>query len=469
LFSRAYTTCPSCIPARHSLLTGLFPATSGVVGFKGRPYLAHVAELNRRRRLHNGARPVGPCTRSRRRALWLPKEFRLDVRGRGRLRQLPQKDAPETGGIRPLVEKLGRRTTAGKPNLAAGRNFLHPNAWVAGQARKALQDVPSDKPLFSDGGRLFRRIRRCFRRSVASTITRNKSVPSPAHGDWGDWAALTTNGRQSGPSRAARRRTVARRGRPATSGIEQLDLAGGRSSSPISKSGAAKPAGLADCVHDRSWRNAWRPRFFTAMRAVRRFGPIFHFIVAGSPDWVFRRGLVSDQPDCLEDIMPTPCSRWPARNAPSRWTAINLAPALRREKQIVRALLHLDTRGVLTARNRLFHALTTSLQIHLAAARWNRTVFDLDKDPRESATWQRTIATRGIGKVADNDGSTDWPAARKSFRSAASWSPGRPYPPLQGGRASANRIGPFAEQDKSRNFRFGFCWVRVRAFFTASR
>src|SRR5678816_1374757 len=37
LFRRAYTTCPSCIPARHSLLTGLFPATSGVVGYAGRP------------------------------------------------------------------------------------------------------------------------------------------------------------------------------------------------------------------------------------------------------------------------------------------------------------------------------------------------------------------------------------------------------------------------------------------------
>src|SRR5262245_31170320 len=37
LFRRAYTTCPSCIPARFSLLTGLYPSTSGVVGFKGKP------------------------------------------------------------------------------------------------------------------------------------------------------------------------------------------------------------------------------------------------------------------------------------------------------------------------------------------------------------------------------------------------------------------------------------------------
>src|SRR5664279_1974848 len=37
LFRRAYSTCPSCIPARHALLTGLFPATSGMVGYAARP------------------------------------------------------------------------------------------------------------------------------------------------------------------------------------------------------------------------------------------------------------------------------------------------------------------------------------------------------------------------------------------------------------------------------------------------
>ena len=34
LFRRTYTTVPACIPARHPLLTGLFPQTSGVAGFK---------------------------------------------------------------------------------------------------------------------------------------------------------------------------------------------------------------------------------------------------------------------------------------------------------------------------------------------------------------------------------------------------------------------------------------------------
>ena len=37
LFRRAYVTVPSCVPARYGFLTGLFPQTSGVVGFKTKP------------------------------------------------------------------------------------------------------------------------------------------------------------------------------------------------------------------------------------------------------------------------------------------------------------------------------------------------------------------------------------------------------------------------------------------------
>ncbi len=33
-FTRAYTSCPSCIPARRAMLTGLFPANNGVVGYR---------------------------------------------------------------------------------------------------------------------------------------------------------------------------------------------------------------------------------------------------------------------------------------------------------------------------------------------------------------------------------------------------------------------------------------------------
>src|SRR5512137_2913056 len=35
-FRRAYSTVPSCIPARFAVLTGQFPQTSGVVGYKAK-------------------------------------------------------------------------------------------------------------------------------------------------------------------------------------------------------------------------------------------------------------------------------------------------------------------------------------------------------------------------------------------------------------------------------------------------
>lgn len=36
-FRRGYTTCPSCIPARRALLTGQYPATNGLPGFRRSP------------------------------------------------------------------------------------------------------------------------------------------------------------------------------------------------------------------------------------------------------------------------------------------------------------------------------------------------------------------------------------------------------------------------------------------------
>ncbi len=37
-FSRAYSSCPVCIPARRSLLTGQFPSTHGVLGYASKPW-----------------------------------------------------------------------------------------------------------------------------------------------------------------------------------------------------------------------------------------------------------------------------------------------------------------------------------------------------------------------------------------------------------------------------------------------
>src|SRR5690348_11191164 len=109
LFQRAYTTCPSCIPARYSLLTGLYPATSGVVGFKGKPitqptlprlladsgYMTVLAGRN----MHQV--PAGESYGFQQRILGSTyvSDDEYD--------QFLKKAAPETGGIRELMSKLG--------------------------------------------------------------------------------------------------------------------------------------------------------------------------------------------------------------------------------------------------------------------------------------------------------------------------------------------------------------------------
>ena len=52
LFRRAYVTVPSCVPARYGFLTGIFPQTSGVVGFQDQAdHRAHLARHVERGRL----------------------------------------------------------------------------------------------------------------------------------------------------------------------------------------------------------------------------------------------------------------------------------------------------------------------------------------------------------------------------------------------------------------------------------
>src|SRR6185503_9578535 len=109
LFRRAYTTCPSCIPARFSLLTGLYPSTSGVVGFKGKPIKyptlpklltdAGYTTVLAGRNMHQ----VPPGESYGYQKQILGSEYVSD----DDYDQFLKKAAPETGGIRELVSKLG--------------------------------------------------------------------------------------------------------------------------------------------------------------------------------------------------------------------------------------------------------------------------------------------------------------------------------------------------------------------------
>ena len=433
LFRRAYTTCPSCIPARHSLLTGLFPATSGVVGFKGSPITSPT--------LPKLIGDAGYTTVLAGRTMHqVPEEepygFQKRIRGSTYVAgddydSFLKKTAPETGGIRPLVEKLGLSHNGWEAKPWPLAEDLHPNAWVAGQARKALQDVSSDKPLFLTAS-FFSPHPPLFPPKRYFDYYAKQKLPAPAHGDWVNWAALTTNGDKAGhrvllegePLRAAQAGYFG--------AIDQLDdLA----------------AQLIADFKERS-RKAHRPWLivFTTDHGemlgdhgfYRKCEPYegsanIPFIVAGSPELGFRRGLVSDQPVCLEDIMPTLLALAGA-TCLEPMDGINLAPALRGEKQAVRAWLHVE-HAVCYSKEQAFHALTDGRFKYI----WRpldgtEQLFDLSKDPREErdlakddsqrAELEKWRATMVQGLAGRPEG----------FSVGGKLVAGRPYPPLQGGR-----------------------------------
>lgn len=150
LFRRAYSTCPSCVPARFALLTGLFPSTSGVVGFAAQPITyptlpklladAGYTTLLVGRYMHQ--KPVDDSY-----------GYQEEIRGSTYVAgdaydEFLKQAAPETGGIRSLVAKLGVSFNRWQAKPWPLAEDLHPNVWVVSQARKTLHEVPGDKPLF---------------------------------------------------------------------------------------------------------------------------------------------------------------------------------------------------------------------------------------------------------------------------------------------------------------------------------
>src|SRR5204863_5311377 len=136
--------------ARYSLLTGLFPQTSGVVGFKARP----ITEPTLPKLLGDAGYNTVLVGRTMHQ---VPEEepygFQRRIRGSTYIAgddydSFLKQTTPEVAGIRPLVEKLGVSHNGWEAKPWPLAENLHPNAWVVDQARNVLKEVSADKPLF---------------------------------------------------------------------------------------------------------------------------------------------------------------------------------------------------------------------------------------------------------------------------------------------------------------------------------
>ncbi len=432
LFRRAYTTVPSCIPARYALMTGQFPQTSGVVGFKQKPVTSPTlprllsaagyvtalvgremhqsttdAELGYQTVLHGST--------------YVEDEYAHDLR----------QAVPGMKGIRPWVESLGLDYNLWPARPWPLKDDLHPTAWVVSKARRVISEAQAGRPLFLTTS-FYAPHPPLFPPATYFDAYMQKELPSPARGDWVQWEKLTVEGADGGHRVLLEGETLRR----AQSGyfglIEHLDhqLAPLIADFKTRSEKADRPWAIAvttdhgEMLGDHGYFRKCEP--FEGSANIP-------FIVVGSSELGFRAGERHMQPVCLEDILPTLLELAGVPCPPV--DGVSLLNVLRGESDEVREWLHFE-HATCYSKRQGFHALTDGRFKYV----WRphdgtQHLFDLERDPREQhdlstdadqrellESWRRRLVQR----LAERP---------EGFSDGERLITGRPYPPLLTGKA----------------------------------
>jgi len=430
LFRRAYTTVPSCIPARHALMTGQFPQTSGVVGYKKKKLTAPTLPQLLRdvgyatalvgREMHQSASEaelgyqrvvLGSTYHS-------DDEYAAEVR----------KAVPEVKRFREWVEGEGWDY-----NLWPARSWpladeLHPTSWVVRKARLVVEEAEVKAPLFLTAS-FYAPHPPLFPPADHFQAQLELELPEPAHGDWVNWPALSPEGDANGHRVLLEGETLHLAQAGYFGLIEHLDH---------------ELAALIADFKERS-EKAGRPWVivFTSDHGemlgdhgyFRKCEPFegsanIPFIVAGSSELGFRTGARCRQPVCLEDALPTLLELAGVSCPPV--DGVSLLGVLRGEKREIRPWLHFE-HATCYSKRQGFHALTDGRFKYV----WRphdgtEHLFDLDEDPREehdliADTEQRELLESWRGRMIQR-----LAGRPEGFSDGKRLITGRPYPPLQG-------------------------------------
>jgi len=431
LFRRAYSAVPSCIPARYALLTGLFPQTSGVVGFRAKPITTPT--------MPQILAKAGYTTALVGRYMHQPKRgkalgYAVNVTGSTHVsddmydQELKQAH-PETGGIKKFAARIGCTYNHWQAAPWPLENKWHPTTWVVTKSRKVVAEAPAEKPLFLTTS-FYSPHPPLFPPPKYYKHYYDAKLPKPARGDWVDWKAITPKGRDGGHRVLLEGETL----RKAQAGyfglIEHLDseLAPLIAEFKARSEKAGRPWLIAFSTDHGEMLGDHG--YFRKCEPFEGSGNI-PFIIAGSKALGFRPGRRSHEPVALEDLMPTfleaagvPCPDI---------DGVSLIPTLRGEKQSVRAWYHFE-HAPCYSKDQAFHALTDGRHKYI----WRPTsgkelLFDLEADPHE----ERNLAADPSSKALLER----WRATMierlaprpEGFTDGTKLIPGRPYKPINAG------------------------------------
>ncbi len=440
LFRRAYTPVASCIPARYALLTGLYPQTSGVVGFAAKPFATPtIGELLGKvgyttvlvgRNMHQPP-ASGSCGYQKR---ILGSTY---VQGDD-YDEFLKKAAPESGGIRNLVKKLGLTFNHWQAKPWPLADKLHPTAWVVDESRKVLKEADVEKPLFLTTS-FYAPHPPLFPPKKYFHSYQKQKLPKPAHGDWVHWEALSTKGDRTGHRVILEGETL----RASQAGyfglIEHLDAEIG----PLIREFKARSekAGRAwvivvtsdhgEMLGDHGYFRKCEP--FEGSANIP-------FIVSGSSELGFKSGLRCRQPVCLADIMPT-LLELAETKSPARVDGVSLVPTLRGRKQAIREWLHFE-HSPCYSKEQAYHALTDGSFKYI----WRPTdgtehLFDLENDLREERDLSDDISHSKMLDVWRGRLVERLAGRPEGFSANGGLIAGRPYKSLNKGMATLGTQG----------------------------
>ena len=382
LFRRAYSSVPSCIPARFALLTGQQPQTSGIVGYASRPITvttlpgalsaAGYSTVMVGRNMHQSPESGGLGYQRQ----ILASTYVPDDDYDRELKRL----APESGGIRKIIETLGVDTNRWPAKPWALAEDLHPTNWIVRRSRDIIAQTPANKPLFLTSSFYaphppFFPPARFFEKYY------NAKLPAVAMGAWVDRSKLAPQGDRVG-ARILLEGEMLRRAQAGYYGlIEQLDEQ------------------LALLVADFKGRSERLGRpwvilvtsdhgemlgdhgYFRKCEPYEGSGNI-PFIVATSPQLGFKRGTISQQPVGSEDVMPTLLALAHVTSPPSV-DGHSVVPALRDPQARLRDWLHFE-HAPIYSEEQGFHALTDGRYKFIWRPKMGlEQMFDLVADPLE--------------------------------------------------------------------------------------
>jgi len=379
-FARAYTTCTSCIAARRSLLTGLHPATGGVVGYReGVPITTPtVTEL---------LRDAGYATAIAGRNMHQSpheKPYGFDKRVLGSTyvkdddyaKYLDER-APDLGGIRGIGLSCNGREARPWPVAEE----LHPTNWAARQAARLLAEEESGRPMFLVASFYAPHPPLCPPARYMERFLK-MDMPAAAVGDWETpppKGSYETNG---DAHRVVLEGEELRRAQAGYFGlIEQIDGLLGELLEEFKRK--SEEAGRPWVIVFTSDHGELLGDHYLFRKCQPYEGSSrIPLLIQGSPDLGFAPGAKCAAPVCLEDIMPTLLELADAP-APGNLDGRSLVPVLRGEAESVREILHGEHAPCYDAEQG-YHMLADGRMKYVwRPASGREELFDLESDPHE--------------------------------------------------------------------------------------